>query len=558
MTVIYGCSAAVCGAVDSRGAGLAAVGSSLDPSSAAGALQIFPSASVDFGRFGKSVAAGDFDNDGYDDLAIGAPGDTVGLVLEAGSVTIIYGGAIGLDLTTRQLIHQNLLPAGASPAEADDHFGAALSASKLDTDGDDDLAVGVPDEDYGVEVNPGEVDVFWGGPARLSAASYVRFRHTSAMAGVGVSNDRMGHDLRSSDSRGPLSGTLFLGLAEAASCGGGKGFLALPAGGLGTANPVAVLNCDANICDVANTTPGDGALPEIPVNFIVIGNAATVANGTLNQLPATNWAGADPITGAPISGVDYFQSTIDLLNQQLRADDGRPVCDGTDCLRLVYRSHTYYSAAMFDSGGANVCPKLHAIARPAQNILGENRLAFTENCNSTTCPSSGGGVRYNTFSDFANAAVDECTLLMDDDALNVIVYDVCERTPGPDGLVNTTDDGRDCVAAQNGRARINSNHPYMYLDYARALRSRTPTTTFPSSAEEHEAGHAFGLDHACEAAGHGGNTRTMQTGACIDGLGARNLGFATQGRADFEGDWVVEVEKMIATARAHVHEWQCP
>jgi hypothetical protein len=374
------------------------------------------------------------------------------------------------------------------------------------------------------------------------------------MAGAGVSDDRLGYDLRAYDSFGPLSGTLFLGLGEAASCGGGKGFLALPAGGLGSANPVVVLNCDANISD-AGSMAGDGALQEIPVHFIVIGNAATVATGALNQLPSATWIGSDPITGGVISGANYFLSMIDLLNQQLRGDDGRPVCQGADCLRLGYRSHTYYSAAMFDSGGANVCPKLHAIARPAQNILGENQLAFTENCNSTTCPHSGGGVRYNTFSDFANAAVDECTLLTDAHALNVIIYDVCERAAGPDGVVNTVDDVRDCVGAQNGRARTNSDHPYMFLDYARALRPRTPVTTFPWAAEEHEAGHAFGLDHACEPAGHLGNTRTMQTGACGDGLGARNLGFATQGRADFEGDWLVEVEKMIATARAHMREW---
>lgn len=400
--------------------------------------------------------------------------------------------------------------------------------------------------------------MFWGGADGLSASSYVRFRHTSAMAGAGVGGDRLGHDLRAYNSISFLSGTLFLGLAEAASCGGGKGFLAVPAGGLGTANPAAVLNCDADICDAAST-PGDGAPPEIPVNFIVIGNEDTVGSGdALNQVPAANWTGTDPITGGAISGADYFESMIDLLNQQLRGDDVSPVCDGTDCLRLAYRSHTYFSPSMFTSGGVNVCPKLDAIARPAQNIIGENPLAITENCDSTTCPISSAPIRYSKFSNFAEAAVDECALLTDDDALNVIIYDVCERDPGADGVENTSDDVRDCVGAQNGRARTNSNHPYAYLDYARALRPRTPATTFPLSAEEHEAGHAFGLSHACGPAGHGGNTRTMQTGDCVDGLGARNLGFATQGRYDFEGDWVVEVEKMIETAREHIQDWQCP
>ncbi|MBD2683273.1 MULTISPECIES: FG-GAP repeat protein [Nostoc] len=46
--------------------------------------------------FGSSLKAGDFNNDGFADLAIGVPGEDVGLISNAGTVNILYGSATGL------------------------------------------------------------------------------------------------------------------------------------------------------------------------------------------------------------------------------------------------------------------------------------------------------------------------------------------------------------------------------------------------------------------------------------------------------------------------------
>ena len=46
-------------------------------------------------EFGGGVAAGDFDGDGYDDLAVGVPGETVGSALSIGAVNVIHGAAAG-------------------------------------------------------------------------------------------------------------------------------------------------------------------------------------------------------------------------------------------------------------------------------------------------------------------------------------------------------------------------------------------------------------------------------------------------------------------------------
>jgi hypothetical protein len=52
------------------------------------------------------VAAGDFDNDGFDDLAVGAPDRSVGGAVVAGSVGVLYGSNGGLTTARGQLFTQ--------------------------------------------------------------------------------------------------------------------------------------------------------------------------------------------------------------------------------------------------------------------------------------------------------------------------------------------------------------------------------------------------------------------------------------------------------------------
>ena len=48
-----------------------------------------------FDGFGKALAARDFNGDGYYDLAVGVPSESIGNVERAGAVNIIYGSQAG-------------------------------------------------------------------------------------------------------------------------------------------------------------------------------------------------------------------------------------------------------------------------------------------------------------------------------------------------------------------------------------------------------------------------------------------------------------------------------
>jgi hypothetical protein len=148
--------------------------------------------------FGSALAAGDFDGDGFDDLAVGALGEDLGTLTNAGTVNVLQGSAAGLAAAGGQLWHQN--GAGvAGGAESDDAFGSALAAGDFDGDGFDDLAVGVLGEDLGTAASAGAVNLLQGSAAGLAAAGRLWSQNSAGVDGVAESGDVFGDALAAGD-----------------------------------------------------------------------------------------------------------------------------------------------------------------------------------------------------------------------------------------------------------------------------------------------------------------------------------------------------------------------
>jgi hypothetical protein len=158
--------------------GLVAAGSQLFTQDSPG----IGSTAEDSDRFGASLATGDFDADGVADLAVGAPAESVGAVVGAGAVNVLYGSGAGLTGSGSQLFVQNSAGIG-STSEETDLFGASLAAGDFDGDGPADLAVGVSQESVGNVEAAGAINILYGSGTGLSGAGSQLF--TQDTAGVG-------------------------------------------------------------------------------------------------------------------------------------------------------------------------------------------------------------------------------------------------------------------------------------------------------------------------------------------------------------------------------------
>lgn len=166
--------------------------------------KVFPKGMIETGdQFGYALAAGDINGDGFDDLAIGAPGEDINIgdktIRDAGVVNFLYGSQNGLVTDTAQTWYQSqqALP-GIS--ENDDGFGMALAIGDFDNDGYGDLAVGVPLEDVGNIKDMGVVVILRGSANGLTPEQVTEWHQNKyGVTSTGHDGEMFGFSLVSGD-----------------------------------------------------------------------------------------------------------------------------------------------------------------------------------------------------------------------------------------------------------------------------------------------------------------------------------------------------------------------
>lgn len=148
--------------------------------------------------FGYSLAVADFNNDEYDDLAIGVQGEEIGDV-GCGAVAVLYGTGDGLTAEGNQLWHQDS-PGILGACEEGDTFGRTLVAGYFDGDLYADLAVGIPLESIGDVESAGAVAVIYGSALGLSSENNQLWHQNSrGMDAVAEDHTLFGSSLATGD-----------------------------------------------------------------------------------------------------------------------------------------------------------------------------------------------------------------------------------------------------------------------------------------------------------------------------------------------------------------------
>jgi hypothetical protein len=148
-------------------------------------------------RAGAAATPGDFNGDGFGDLAVGAPGEDVNGVFRAGAVYVLFGSSTGLTTTGVRRITK-ASPGISGIPRSQGFFGTALAVGDFDSDGHSDLAIGDSNRVISSKTGVGAAVVIPGSAGGLDLAGSSVFDETS-FGGVPETDDHYGQTLTSGD-----------------------------------------------------------------------------------------------------------------------------------------------------------------------------------------------------------------------------------------------------------------------------------------------------------------------------------------------------------------------
>jgi len=135
-----------------------------------------------------SLAVGDFDGDGYGDVAVGGADESAG----AGGHVTVYKGDANVTLSPSSTITQDS-DGVPGTAVAGDQFGYSVSSGDVNKDGKYDLAVGAPFRSVNSLAHAGEAIVLYGSDSGLTGTgSQAVTQDTAGVPGTAEANDELG------------------------------------------------------------------------------------------------------------------------------------------------------------------------------------------------------------------------------------------------------------------------------------------------------------------------------------------------------------------------------
>ncbi len=143
--------------------------------------------------YASALTVADFDRDGHDDLVVGTDSASIGdQTAEGGYVTVFYGDGTGVS-TTRSATFSQATAGVPGADESMDLFGAALAAGDVNGDEYPDLAVSAVFETVGSASHAGNVWVLRGGASGLTGTGAQSFHQgTEGVPGANEQSDMFG------------------------------------------------------------------------------------------------------------------------------------------------------------------------------------------------------------------------------------------------------------------------------------------------------------------------------------------------------------------------------